>query len=154
MATTKWSDQESLAEYYTTELNTLGIDTTEDSGAVIDNSANKYTHMDLEAYLATVDLSGQTNPAIHIYALDSVDGGTNYDDGGDAKTTAATYPAGAPIAIIPLQVGTATQIHIGITRGIRIPPTKFKLVLLNKSGAALAASGNTLKYRRYNYESV
>jgi hypothetical protein len=140
MATTKWSDQESLTSYYTTELNSLADDTTEDSGAVIDNSANKYTHMDLKVDLATVDLSSNTNPAIHIYALHSADGGTDYDDGGDAKATAATYPAGAPIAIIPLQVGTGTQVHVGHATGVRIPPSKFKLVLLNKSGSALATT--------------
>ena len=134
MATTKWSNQEGLTTYYDTELNSLADDTTEDSGAVIDNDTDKYTHMDLKVDLASNDLSATTNPAVYIYALHSADGGVDHDDGGDAKATPATYPAGAPLAIIPLQVGTIAQVNVGHAIQVRIPPTKFKLVLLNKTG--------------------
>ena len=54
--------------YLAATLNSLANDTT-DLGAEINNEANLCTFMDLELYLASVDLSAQSNPAVVIYLI-------------------------------------------------------------------------------------
>jgi hypothetical protein len=44
----------------------------------------------------------------------------------------------------------ATQAQEGTLTGVVIPPGKFKVVLYNQGGVALAASANTVAYRTYN----
>lgn len=111
--------------------------------AAIDNSSNLDTFMDVELYLASVDLSAQTNPAIYIWIITRFDG-TNFSDGD------VTDGCGrAPDAIIPLNVGTGAEVKREVARQIIIPPEQFKILYQNNTGAALAASGNTIKYRTY-----
>jgi hypothetical protein len=39
-------------------------------------------------------------------------------------------------------------------RAVNMPPGKFKFGIRSRAGVTLAASGNTLKYRRWNYASA
>ena len=41
--------------------------------------------MDIEIVLASADFSSMVNPAIVIYLLESIDGGTDYDTSSDAE---------------------------------------------------------------------
>jgi hypothetical protein len=149
----RWEgDPGALTSYLGAELNSLADGAIDSSGGVIDNEdANYDTHMDLELYLASVDLSGQTNPTVYIHKVESVDGGTNYhDEGTDATTTDGLQPTDDTIcAALALQIGSGAQIHIAVRTMIPIGPCHFKLVIRNETGAAFAASGNTLKYRTY-----
>lgn len=76
MATYQFSSYGSIQTYLSTELNSLANDGNK-LGALIDNSSNRHFYMDVEVYLNTVDLSAQTNPAVNIHLLPSLDG-TNY----------------------------------------------------------------------------
>ena len=144
MADIKWSSYASIQTALSTGLNSLADNDTNISAA-IDNSSNLHLFMDVEVYLASVDLSAQTNPAVYIYVITSLDG-TNYEDGSDS-----VVPPQMPTRIAALRAVNGAQRRV--VRGIAITPGLFKIVVENQSGAALAASGNTVKYRTY-YETV
>lgn len=144
-----------LAAYLTTTLNSLANDTTDLGSTVIDNETNRCTHMDLEMELASVDLSAQTNPSIPVYLIESVDGGTGFIDGSDAVSAEASMPpASAICATLNFRIGTGAEAHRAIVSAIPIPPGQWQLMPRNKTGVALAASGNILSYRTYKIESV
>lgn len=113
-------------------------------GIEIDNGTNRDFYIDVELYLASVDLSAQTNPAVNLYLFRALDG-TNYEDDWANPAKLA--------AVVPVEPGSGAQVHRAVYEGILIPPGKFKILPENKTGAAFAASGNTLQYRAYSEES-
>ena len=142
MGESNWTSYGSTTTYLSTELNSLANNGNK-IGAAIDNSSNKDFYMDVEVYLASVDLSGSTNPAIYIYLIKSLDD-SNYEDGGDSLDP--PQEATKVLALV-----AASQVHRRVTESpIIIPPGSFKLLIENKAGAALAASGNTVKYRVFS----
>lgn len=144
-----------LTAYLTTGLNTLANNTTKLGSTVINNETNLCTHMDLEMELASVDLSAQTNPSIPVYLIESVDGGTGFIDATDAVSAEASMPpASAICAVLSFRPGTGAEAHRAIVSAIPIPPGRWKLMPRNKTGVALAASGNVLSYRTYNINFV
>ena len=142
----RWTAYESIQTYLSTALNSLANNGNK-LGAEIDNRNNRHFYMDIEVLLAQVDLSAQTNPSIDIYLLPSLDD-TNYADGADATDPSVQHLAKS------VGVLESDAAHREVSRGIVIPPAKFKLLVENKTGAALAASGNTVKYRTYHEEVV
>lgn len=144
----------SLASYLTTTLNSLANNAL-DLGAAIDNETNLCTFMDLELTLASLDLSSQTSPAVVVYMLESVDGGTNFDNVTDGSTTEAqTPPTDKIVAQFGLRPHSAAEAKLAVKSIIPIPPGRWKLAIRNKTGVAFAASGNKLAYRTYNLNSV
>lgn len=153
MAIAKWSDQSALTEYLTTTLNSLANNTTDLGVTVIDNQTNKNIYIDLELILASLDLSTQSNPAVEIYDIESIDGGTDYDTATAATATAALYPsADKLLCTIGLRLGSGAEIKVATKTGLVITPGKHKLLLINKTGVAFAAADNILSYRTYNTE--
>lgn len=144
MAEYRWSAPASIQSALTTELNSLADGSNAITGTQVDNTSNRKTFITLELYLASVDLSAQDNPAVYVWFLLEVDG-TNQEDGG-----ASTDPAKQPDAIIPLREVSATQRVI--IPNIVCSPYEFDILAGNRTGAALAASGNTLKYRFHSME--
>lgn len=126
-----------------TGLNSLA----DDSGALataVDNSDGDFWGA-WELYLNTVDLSAQDNPAVYVYLVRSIDGSTNYEDGGSS-----IEPAKKPDIIFALREVNSTQRVI--VDNVFFPQDS-KPLLFNKTGAALNAIGNTLKYAEYSSES-
>jgi len=148
MSELRWTAYGSLVTYLSSELDGLANDSNK-LGSAIDFTAagaDRKLYMDVEIYLNTVDLSAQTNPAIHIWLLARTDG-TNFEDGSDTVT-----PARAPDKIVPLrEVNDAQRVF---ARFLLTTPDQGKLLIKNKTGAALASSGNTVKYRLYSQEIV
>ena len=144
MAEYRWSAPAAIATALSTELNSLANDANAITGTQVDNTTNRKTFIDVELVLASVDLSSQTNPAIYIWFLYELDG-TNQEDG-----AAGVNPAKAPDVIIPLrEVNGAQRVIIPNTI---VLPYEFDILVGNRSGAALASSGNTLKYRLHSME--
>lgn len=143
MAIIKWSALGSITTYLDDELDALG-DGNNKIGAEIDNAADKHTFMLLELYLAAQGAARDSGAFIPVYIIKSVDG-SNYEFGGDALDP----PAGSLVGIFTLDADTAAR-YVGLE--IPIPPCKFKILVMNETGQALAATGNTLKYRTYDYE--
>lgn len=146
MTELRWTEYDSIQTYLSTELNALA-DNGNKLGAAIDFAAtgsDRKIYMDIEIYLPSVALTG--NPAIYLWLLGRTDG-TNFEDGSDSIN-----PARQPDAIIPLRAATANQRVFA--KRILTTPDQGKLSIKNETGAALAATGNTLKYHIYSEQFV
>ena len=140
-----WSTPPSVVSYLTTELNTLASATNK-IGAAIDPSSGagafvapnaRPAFMTVEAALAS--FTPGSGAYLLLWLLGQIDG-TNYEDGGDSGDPGA----GVPVWTRGIVTGTGAKRVI--FPAFRIPPHPFKLLLGNRAGANLAASGNTLKY--------
>ena len=129
----------SATTYESTDLNSLA-DEGVVLGAAINNSSNRDMLLMVEIYLASVDLSAKTNPCVLIRLMESIDGGTSYEDNDDQ----------AYCITLPIAATNAAHRRIG---HIEIPPGYFKLAIVNETGAAFASSGNTFKYAPYTPET-
>lgn len=150
--TIKWTAQEAIQTHSSTNLNSLANSTNELTGkileaAVIDNSADQYTFSDWELNLGTFSGTPSTGAYVEVFLLYSADG-TNYCDGG----TSVDPTASAQTVVFAIRANTAAQ-RIVVT-GIQLFPGKFKVLIRNKTGQTFNATGNTLKYRRYNLQGV
>lgn len=129
-----------------TDLNSLANDAVNVGAVLPDNTSNRYFYAEFELVLASVDLSAQINPGVELYLVPSYDG-TNYADvGTDASTT--VYPP-AQYLVAVLGVAETSAAHRAVSPHIMIDPLKYTPVVINKTGVALAASGNTLKSKYY-----
>lgn len=134
----------SLTTYLSTELNSLA-DGGNKLGAAIDNSSGLELFADFELALASFTPGG--NGYVRLYKIISVDG-TNYADGSDSNDP----PAGTPVWTHSILSGASAK-RIVIP-DVPLSPGSQKFLLENMSGAALASSGNTLKYRFHGLQSV
>lgn len=137
--TRKWVAPAAIATALTSELDALGSYAYSAASAAIDNTANLYQYIWFEVYLDT--LSPNAGSYISIFLIPSLDG-TNYADGGGA----AVPPSHTFVCSLDLSTGSATKRRV-TPFAFECPPLKFKLVAQNGTTGALAASGNTLKYR-------
>lgn len=140
--TQKWSTVEAITTALTTELNSLANGAQTAASAAIANETDQYRWMVVELVLASLTPTG--SPAVHIFLIEQIDG-SNYED----ISTSALH---AQVASLPFS--TAVAAKRVISRMFPIPPTNFKLVAQNQAGPSLAAANNTLKYRRFNEQSV
>lgn len=137
---------ESAGSALTTELNSITTASYSNASSAIDNSSTLYPYMDLELYV-TYGTNPSTGGYVAAYLLPSVDG-TNYPDGSSSVTPAAELI----VASFSLRATTSAQ-RLAAT-GIPVPSGLFKLMIGNFAGQTMAASGNTLKYRRYMTQVV
>jgi hypothetical protein len=144
--TFKWVAGEGATSALTTELNSLANGSFSAVSAAIDNTTDLYPWMDVELSLASFT-PGTGSPYCAMWIVYSLDG-TNYE-----KTPNGSSGDKPPDAIFPLEASVAQASRVVISN-IPISPLKFKLVLKNASGAALAATGNTLKYNRHYAQGV
>lgn len=140
--TAKWVAPDTIASALTTQLDSLGDGVASAASTAIDNDSDLYQYIELEIHLAS--LTPGSSPSVVILLQKSVDG-TNYEDGSELNNAAVFTGA---------SFSTAASAHHMCLGPLVIPPCKFKLILVNHAGAALASSGNTLKYRRFNEQAV
>ena len=142
MATLQWATPESTATALTTELNSLANGSLSTLSSAIDNTTGLYEYLAVEVALASINPSG--TPYVTVYLFYSLDG-TNYEDGSASASHAVA---------VSLPVTTGSSAKRAVSRHIPLQPLPFKLAVQNNTGVALAASGNTLRYRRFNEQSV
>ena len=138
-----WSDLEATVTYLGAELNALA-DAGRKLGAAIDNTADKFTYAMVELYLPIQAGARDAGAYVSLYLLKSTDG-TNYDFGADALAP----PPGTWANNFTFDADTAAR-YVSVE--IAVPPSKFKLMVINNTGQAFAATLNTLKYRFYSLE--
>lgn len=103
----------------------------------LDNRTNRYYYGIAELYLASVDLSSATSPVVDLYLVPSADG-TNY-----ANVTATPPPSNYMAGIFNIEETAAN--HRSVIEHVILDPLKYKPTIYNRTGAALASPGNTLK---------
>ena len=140
----KWAAPEAIATYYTAELNALANGAFVAVGAEIANETDLYEYIVVEFVLAA--LSPTSGAYVDIW-IDYQPDGTNYADPGKALHNSSL------LCTLPLDTTAATAQRI-VSPARMIMPLDFKLQLRNGAGVAFAASGNTLKYRRFNEQGV
>lgn len=148
----KWESPGTLTAVGGTTIASL-VDTDGALSAAIDNSTSLGTHMDLEIVLGSFNVSAATNPAMWVYMITSADG-TNYDDSDESTTESLKPPFDQLAAIMEMREGSGAETKRITKTQIPVPPRKFKLLLVNRSGVTLAASGSTFKYSLYNLNNV
>lgn len=135
-----------------TELNNLANDAGA-LGAEYDNTSGLYMMAMFELNV-TFGSAPTANNTVDLYIIVAADG-TNYSDavaGASGAAPASCYAGG-----LPLRAVTSAQkvpLGVGISGPIPLPPTKFKVFALNKSGVAFPASGSTIKMVPYRHQSV
>jgi len=151
MSTFKWLAPESLVTYFTTELNSLADSTSETTGFVvlgaeIDNEANLFQYISFEIVIAAQGSARAVGGVIEIWKAEAVDATPNYP----ADTNAAFITNFLRAFVFD----AATTGRRLVITNVPLPPYKVKFQLRNDTGQALAASGNTFKYRRHNEQVV
>ena len=136
-STLKWETLPGLTTYLTTELNALasaGLKT----GAAITAGNEMWMRVALD--LAVQGSARSAGAYVGIYVLTSIDGGTKYDYGSDSLAG----PANRLRLVLPLDAAVTARY---VTGEVLIPAsTHVKLLLLNATGQAFAASGTILSY--------
>jgi hypothetical protein len=142
VATTfSWGAPVAIATALTTELNSLANAAFCTASSAYDNETSHHLYLDVELVLASLTPTG--TPFCALFLIAQLDG-TNYEDIPNA--------ASVPVAIFPFTTAVAAKRQI--KTNILVPPLPFKFVIQNNMGPALAASGNTLKYRLHDEQGV
>ena len=132
-------------------LDLAGIDEWVSLSDEIDNSVVKYLYADFEVLLGSAVFTGDAASQLKVYLLPSLDG-TNYPDWDDDDTAEAygndPYLIGSPVT------NSSTVAQRMLFRKVNMPPGKFKIGARNKTGVALAATGNTINFRRWGFAST
>lgn len=133
--------EESKTSALTTELNSLA----DGSNAISAEIANE-TDLDMFADFelnVTFGTAPAGEQAVELYLIPALDG-TNYADGSGSVDPAKALLAG----VFEVRAVTSAQ-RVGVW-GVRLPPSDFKVLVINEAGQAFPASGSTVQYRRYN----
>lgn len=138
-STTHKAYSQTATSILTTELNSLANNTASSSSSAIDNTSALDLFMDIELVVAAQGVARSSGAYIAVYMSHALDG-TNYDD---TNTTTGELAA-------TFLLDATTTARRRTIRDIAIPPGLFKLWAYNATGQALAASGNTVKYRLHS----
>lgn len=143
----KWETPAAIQTYLTTELNSLA-DGANKLGTKIDNVADGEGELflNLELYVAAQGSARKAGATVDVYVLPSVDD-TNFCFGDDSVDP----PAHTCIGSFVLDAATTARYVTMVN--VPIPPLDFKLLCINNTGQAFAASANALKYRLHSLET-
>lgn len=136
----KWSTPAAIASLITTGLNSLANGARATATAT---TGNREQYADFEL-VCTFGSAPAADSPVYLYFLKRIDG-TNYEDGSTSLT-----PSAAPDVIFTVRAVTSAQREIRAR--IVLPNGDFQVLLVNASGQAMAASGNTLKWVTYDDE--
>lgn len=124
-----------------TEINSLASGSYALSSVIIDNTSGLLTDGTISLALGSVAPSAAAaSLAFFIQPLNQ-DGSTY----GDGIASGTVLPVSGYVGSLSWPTSATAAAQTGSFKvGIEIPPTKFKLGVVNQLGSALAASGNTI----------
>ena len=144
--------KDAITTALSTELNALANNAAA-LGVEYDNSValNLFGLLELNVTFASAPTANNT---VDVYIIPAPDG-TNYDDavtGASGSAPASCYAGGFPLRAVT----TAQKVPLGLGQQgyIPLPPTKFKVFVVNRSGVAFPASGSTVKMTPFRHQSV
>lgn len=143
MATKLKAWTQSATNALTTELNSLANGTASGVSGAISNSANLDLVMDVELLVATQASARSAGATVALYLSRSLDD-TNHAD--------AVIGTDNPVFVFPLDAATTSRREV--VSGIELIPGSVKLWVVNSTGQAFAASGNTVRYRTRSIETA
>ncbi len=146
MAVIKQNPYGTIATVLSTELNGLANNSYSAASAAYGSDTGA-AELLADFELALASFTPGSNPVVELYLLRSVDG-TNYEDGGGSVVPSQDAYVGV------FQIASGTGAKRAVLRDIPLPPGLWKAVVKNVTGAALAASGNTLKVRPHSLQAV
>ena len=138
----KWNAPSSTT-VLTTELNSLADATMSAASTAIANQTNLDMYADIEVNLASLSPAG--GGYVSLYILEAVDG-SNYPSQSDADLRLTGTQL---LCLLPVGTTASTAQRV-VARNVLIPPGSFKIKLDNRTGVALNASGNTVKFNSYD----
>ncbi len=146
-----------------TNLNSLENSATAGwQSARVDNTTEKAAEYDVNVTIDLANTAAANDKAIYIYLVRWYYNGSTWTPGSDGGTTThpagieGAYTIGATHNLTPIKTlaYTATnQIVLGQFT-IQNPGHGWSLVVVNYTGAAIAASGNAIKYAPVHYTSA
>ena len=130
--------------------------------AMVDNTTEKAMAYQVNIELDLDATAAANDKAVTVYMVPWFWDGAAWKPGADGGTTTApagtegTYTIAAGNSLIPVKVipyvATGQVIHGSFQ--INQPPDGWSLVIINYTGAAIAATGNTVQYKPIHYVSV
>jgi len=144
MASVKWAAG-TLTSLLTTQLNSLASGSLTALGAEFDNTSGLYLFGDFQLDV-TFASAPTVNTPVTLYLVPEPDG-SNYNFGGSSAAWAGFIVGGWQM----MNINTQQLLTI---RGIPLPPTKFKIQVLNATNQAMPSSGTTVKMLPYYYQIV
>lgn len=147
MSDIKWLDSIAAVSLMTTELNSLANAAAAITAAAVDQNTPLATHGDFEL-VVTYGTNPTADSAVELWIARTIDG-TNFED---CSTTGPIVPANGFVGGFILRATTAAQ-RLVVPK-VELPPLDFHVLVVNKSGQAMAASGNTLKVKMYRKQVV
>lgn len=140
------------ASAFGSEVNSIISGNAIQSSVVVTNGTGLDTFCDVSFSLGSITTSGSPYLGLYLYPL--LQDGSIYGDNRFGSSAAGPPPSNYQIGTAGLPVGTQVLYGDFQLPGRRcpiiIPPGSFVFVLYNATGATLAASANTIKYRTYN----
>jgi hypothetical protein len=143
MGTQKWEAPGSETSILSTEMNSLADGSCTAKGTEVDNETDLALFGNFELYMGAAGSARDAGAYFALYLLYSVDG-TNYPYG-DASDDP---PESALVGSFPALADTGAD-YVTLVN-VPLAPLKFKPVIRNETGQAMAASGNTLKINKHN----
>ncbi len=145
--TARYPAHDSEETALSTELNSLGDGNNKISSALSNDAASTERRLfaNFRFSIAAQASARDTGGGIDLYIIPEV-GGT-YAMGGDSVDPEMHYRG-------RFVFDAATTAREQVLEGVRLPNSDFKTLVVNNTGVALAASGNTLKFERDGYEDV
>jgi hypothetical protein len=157
VATEKWIAGSGVGLTWTDAFSTATLNSIANGNAIlsdlqIDNSTALDMFCDVSFALGSAAFVAPNFLGLYLYPLNK--DGSTYGDGRFGSSAAGPPPGNYLVGTAGLVAATQAQEGFFSLPGMRapiiIPPGKFKFVLYNQGGVALAASGNTCQYRTYN----
>lgn len=149
MAVTKWQTPASVETILTSTLDSLATGNNKITTTAVSNDASSELTLygDFILSLALQASARDSGARVDLYLLPRSDG-TNYPYGSDSLVPSNNQFVGSFL------FDAAITARHAILRNIILPPMDFQVLVINQTGQAFASSGNILRFRRYNLETV